>query len=390
MNYSAYQTEINALRATIADLPDGDTRLFSPTQTAVISASIYNLMPEADPATYPAMVREINMFQKWATRDLRHVALVDTFEACGAVPAWQEMASAPKIFCSFHLGSYSVILLYLMRQGLKVSMLVDAAVAGLQAEEFYAASAELAQHYGLGPDIFRFCDTSDNNIMRTLTRELRQGRSVVIFIDGNLGRDGRTGKAGNMMDIEFCGRTLQCRKGVGYLSYLAKTPVIPVSAKRGPEDLWRNTITFGEAICGNPAAGRDEYCRTVTQQAYAHLEASLKDAPTQWEAWRYIDKSLTKAPAAGAVTRETGIDEDTGLQMNLKRYLLSPFTDTQELLFDRSSYNSVLISKEFAAFLNSFGCDTKTVADCLAFDRVTHSTLDALIDKEILITTTHA
>jgi hypothetical protein len=49
-----------------------------------------------------------------------------------------------------------------------------------------------------------------------------------------------------------------------------------------------------DPIVPNKTCDRKSYCKSGTSQLYGYLEQTVRDFPTQWEAWLYVHNFLTQ------------------------------------------------------------------------------------------------
>jgi hypothetical protein len=228
--------------------------------------------------------------------------------------------------------------------------------------------------------MYRMRNTADTALLRKLLHDLRDGYSLLIYIDGNVGTNSdkeRSGKDGHLVGVNFMDCPLLSRFGFAMLGYLSKCPILPVMLRRQDK---HNVVRFYPVI-ENSGMSRDAFCQKACATVWLHLEHALRVDPTQWESWRCIDLSVDISRLKerfGKVNME--FIQDVPLIFNLRRYALSNRSDTP-VLYDRAEYRIIPInSKVYDALIgcsNGIMCDESDMAfvkDC--FD------LDILVPKE--------
>lgn len=351
----SYQNEINGLRASMQHDSDKDVSGSDLKRRTIVSASLYNLLPAVPLADHDALIKDMLFHQQWAVRDQVHLQLVDELIAdgeqhCGAAQ------DKPTIFCSYHLGSYRLLIPYLVSKKIKFTLLIDSAVANLQRRDFDEVARRAAQWFGAPEDCCNIIDTAQGGVMFTMLRQLKQGRSLVVFIDGNSGVDAGRSGVDNRIAVDFFGQILDARKGVAYMSHMANVSMTPVVLSRDPGDLWKNHISFRAPVVPDAAEEKDAYARRAVQNLYHILEAAIASHPQQWESWFYVEQSLllSKVEPEARPHDVNSLADDTCLAFDNARFSLTVPAENECLLFDRKHYRSTFISPAFMAFLAMF------------------------------------
>jgi hypothetical protein len=378
-----YRDEIEALRKLVNSLK-GECNKAEKAMHGIISASLYNLMPTIAVERHDEVINNINFFQKWAIKDQNYVGLIDSFQHDGPQPDFTTIRDTPTIFCSYHLGSYRLLVPYLVSQGLSITLLIDSAVARMQANDFRSV-VTAADPDAITDGRFEILDTAKSNLVIAMNRALRRGRSLIVFIDGNSGANGNEAYPNSMERLSFMGQTMYARKGIGFLSHLANVSITPVVLQRTGAGCWENRVHWYPQII--PQGGdRSRYVNMAVSRLYSILEGTLSNAFEQWESWRYIEKSLAiryesvdpVMPSAEAISKQSS------LLLNTKRYAKYQMDAEQRLLFDRSSYRSTFISSTLSTFLDGFA-SPQTVEASLSHPNMTMAAMQTLLAKEILV-----
>ena len=99
----------------------------------------------------------------------------------------------------------------------------------------------------------------------SLIREIKKGKSILIYIDGNLGA---SKKKDNLCQINFLDDKINVRKGVAYLAYLTKTPISSII-----NYIENNTINY------HIADSFDVNSKVEEQESLQKLWENFRDGP---------------------------------------------------------------------------------------------------------------
>jgi KDO2-lipid IV(A) lauroyltransferase len=320
-----------------------------------------------------------------AALDQSYPHLIEELVPAGEVPKVDELQERPVIFCSYHMGSYRLVVHYLISIGVKLTLLIDQNVSRDQADDFHRVTAEVQRLHGL-TDGFRIIDTAAPNMLMALSRELKQKRCLLIYLDGNKGLGSANPARESLTRIPFLGSALKVRHGSAFLSYLTRAALLPVMTQRSPGNPIENVIRFFPRIEPSRSIPREEFIASAVRTMYQHLGAAVKETPAQWECWRYINNALdASTTSAGDVP---AVDEIEGLlHFNQTRYMLTESKigeQTHHLLFDRLEFGSNLLSSPFFKLLKTVEEAPRTADSLLDEDGVTHELLESLLREEIL------
>ncbi len=260
------------------------------------------------------------------------------------------------IFCSFHLGSYRVIANYLFKNNYNFSILVRDGVHEKQAEDLIDCSRRVGEKYGVNAD-FRIHNAEKPDILLKVLRELKEGRSLLVYVDGNTG----SGNGADKLDtISFLGQDIQVRKGVGYMSHLSGVPILPVISYR--KSNFQNVLEVKEAIYPDKNLSRDTFSQQVNQQLYNTLAKYLTKYPSQWEGWNYVQQFLIQSQNTESVIVSTSkTTYQKFFQFNYSRYCLLNLQQSP-ILFDKKYYTTFEISSDLHDYLaNKSYSDPKRV-----------------------------
>lgn len=378
-----YQLEVEHIKKNAVKNFSEQKKNYYNVLSEIISANLYNLMPQIPIKKHQEIIKEIFIYQKWAVLDENYPQLIDNLILKGNIPQWNKLHEQPVIFSTYHVGSYRLIAPFLVKMGLKITLLIDSNVAKFQGEKFQQMVDVVRHLYHTDNDCARILDLGMKNVAVKLVRELREKRCLLIYLDGNRGTVGNYDKEEKSAKVNFCGQTLYVRKGIGYFSYLSKAPVIPVITYRKSDNSFENVMKFFDPIFPGNDEQRETYSQNILQSLYTILEKQLTYSLEQWESWRYIEKSLSLKEMEPIKSHIDWKTNEKLLSFNNNRYAIVRVSDEGYALFDRSSYRSVLLSDSFLLFLNSIKKPCP-VPEILEHSKITDKTLSLMHAKEIV------
>jgi hypothetical protein len=136
---------------------------------------------------------------------------------------------------------------------------------------------------------FKIINAEDPHVGLQMLRELKKGRSLLLYIDGNTGAGAATTKNDNRCVINFLGQQLFARKGIAYLAHTARVPIVTVACYRHS---WQDIrLKFYTPILPDATMDKTLFAERTTQYIYDQVSPLIKAYPEQWEGWLYIHKS---------------------------------------------------------------------------------------------------
>lgn len=251
-------------------------------------ANLRYFFPQQSRAQSHALIADILYQQRMALADQRRYSLVEHTRVIDDAGVFDDPA-APRIFCTYHTGSYRHLLQLLGARGIDCVLYIAGRTLGLQGGSIVSDSTEAAARHGWRGKL----DTLDADNPASLlqgVRALRRGRSVVIYIDGNSG----SGAAGEReASVDFFGRRLHARSGVAYLSHLAQVPIVPSLCRRDGD---ANLSLHFQAPIVPAGANRTAYAIAATRTLFARLADAIADDLGQWEGWLHVHKQVQRQP----------------------------------------------------------------------------------------------
>lgn len=179
-------------------------------------------------------------------------------------------------------------------------------------------------------------------------RELKRGKSLVIYIDGNTGAGTQTNQNENSCLISFLNQQIIARKGAGFLCHAAGVPILPVICHRN--SLEEITLQFFDMMYADIKEERNGFAEKITAKVYDMVAPFIIRHPDQWEAWLYLHKvaHIIKPLAMNSDSRSgTLIDK---LRFNTIEFGLFKISQ-HYYIFNKSNYVSYQINSSIYSLL---------------------------------------
>ncbi|MBD2701115.1 hypothetical protein IC229_10750 [Spirosoma sp. BT702] len=305
------------------------------------SANVENLIPSIPRHKHEALFRKLLLNQVFTTFDQQCLTAGDLVKLRGDSSAFKNNSN--KIYCTYHLGSYRLLTSLLFRNGVDCVLLVGSNMSRSQGGDMTEHIDALRKKHGL-TNVFRIVETGSPTAGLTVLRELKAGRSLIVYVDGSPETAPEEGEADQFLSVRFGSRKILTRKGVGYLSHASGVPIVPVVSYRQPD--LTNVLHSLKAIRPIAHSDREMFCREALQQLYDAFWPFLNRYPEQWEGWTYIHSFL-----------EPEAPKHTYFKPNLKqlvfnesRYTLCDL-EQAPILFDRRLYQTYEITEDLRDLL---------------------------------------
>ena len=185
----------------------------------------------------------------------------------------------PKIFCSFHLGSYTILPILLAKY--KIALIVNKKTLSTKGKKFKTV-AKLNNI-----EEFDIIDAEESSSIINIIKKVKQGFSLFFYLDGNTGVGGFERNDEKLEKINFLGKELLSRKGVAFLAYKLNLTIIPIYTYRKNN----KNIIFTDAYINRKnleSESIEDFCSKCTQLLWNHFEKIVLKYPDQWEGWLYI------------------------------------------------------------------------------------------------------
>jgi|SRR5690554_93282 len=324
-----------------------------------ISANLSHFIPNLPFNLHEQFSKNVKWHQSWAQIDQNYLHLVDTTNIKDHQNILKKASSkSPYIFCTFHLGSYRLINFILASNKIPFNLITDDNYIKSQGEyskllfdnalnKFYNKSLEEVTPIDI-------LNAENPNIAFEASRKLKEGCSLLFYIDGNTGVGGVLHNKEKNVKINFLNHEIYARKGIAFISYLTNTPIVPVINLRTG---WLDREThILPPIHPNKDISRNEYIDSTTKSLYKIFETYLKKYPEQWEGWFYIHKFMSSKPKGKNNKQgfhEYMIDVDKDYIFNFEYFGLMDY-NIKKCLLHKSTFETSIIDDTLFKTLSLF------------------------------------
>ncbi|GAB2963041.1 hypothetical protein GCM10027048_34790 [Hymenobacter coalescens] len=310
------------------------------------AANRRNYLPEY-PGSDAAFYERVLGYRDWAAMDEHEEQVHFLTEYTGDTSFLADVHTRPRVFCTFHLGSYRAIHHFLLRHNVHYTLVVDEVTLQQQGDKFQDLSAQNEAYSG---GSMRILNAESPSIGLQMIREVKSGRSLLFYIDGNTGVGGMDRQDEKLTRIPFLARQLYARKGIAFLAHVTKAPIVPLLSFRHADDAFE-TRFYPPVVPTESALPREEFAVATTRHIFELFEPVLRRFPEQWEGWLYMNH-FVDLPALREEYAPVALPAalPARLAFNTARYGLFWHADAPQL-FDLATYQTFGISDKLAALL---------------------------------------
>jgi hypothetical protein len=284
MTIKEYKSKRDALIMSFNNFKiESDEKLVG--QFNLVSASLHNFIPDVPFSAHLNIYKNILLHKKLSILEQQAFSLLDNLKIESDIPdVYQFLKSRPTVICTFHIGSYRLINLLLTKYGVPFSLVIGKDIGAIEGSNFSSLFRSFCGSTSFNG--FSIIDAEDSRSGLKMLKELKQGRTLVLYIDGNSGAGAETTENENSCLIQFMQQQLHARKGISALSFIANVPIVTAVSYRVAWDDVR--LRFFEPILPDKMMDRETFAIETTQRIYDMAVPIIRANPEQWEGWLYI------------------------------------------------------------------------------------------------------
>ncbi|MGC4130609.1 MAG: hypothetical protein QM564_13885 [Bergeyella sp.] len=253
----------------------------------MVSANLLTYLPHLSNEERYKQVQNIQFNRNLSIIDQHYFEVLNNLKVIDKFDIIEKSINSSFIFVTYHTGSYRLFLQLLSKKGVPFSLVTEERFIKEQGDVVKSIFKKLRENPNEELEIL---PAENPKLMFELMNRLRNGISVVFYIDGNTGAtDKDLDKNKNLFKINFLNHHIYARQGIAYLAYLSKVPLVTAVAKRN-KNLSNRLLIKPISTNSLMKKGRNGFINTITQKLYGELEIFLKKHPEQWEGWFYVDK----------------------------------------------------------------------------------------------------
>ncbi len=318
----------------------------------LVSAGLKNYLPQIDYELHEEIFKDILLHQRLSNLEQSHQEVLDHVKFEGLSDETSGLLKkGGAVICTFHTGSYRIINQVFVKNKIPFTLVMAKSVMDAESEQLTHLYRQLSGNEDTSS--FAIMDAESPSSGLQMLRELKKGRNLVLYIDGNTGAGSNDIDKNNLCDIRFLHQRIFARKGIAFLAHIAKSPIITIACYRKSMDDIR--LRFFDTIYSGADQDREAFARNTTQKIYDFVAPVIQEFPGQWEAWMYLHKVANIVHADDPVSKpiaKTNISKNARVRLNSKEFGVFKVLD-DFYLFKKSSYTSFPIDKDLYGFLHS-------------------------------------
>ncbi|HVW99187.1 MAG TPA: hypothetical protein VHA52_01925, partial [Candidatus Babeliaceae bacterium] len=275
MTRNEYITVVNEARAEIFNTPFEDIKpeLFG--LYSLVSASILRYLSHYKNEEHYRLIQEIQFNKNLALIDQFHFDLLNELQISDPDNMLEKSVTSSQIFVTYHTGSYRMFIALLVQRKIPFCIVTDESFIDQQQELVNELHRRISQHlnqdYNQELEILK---AQDPRLIFKLNERLKNGISVVFYIDGNTGVASDLKTNSNLLPIKFLDHFINARQGIALLAYLSKRPLVSAIAMRRPGLANSMDIKLEDDFLFTQT-NRKEYVAVMTEKLYARLDDFL-------------------------------------------------------------------------------------------------------------------
>ncbi|GCC53238.1 hypothetical protein SanaruYs_34810 [Chryseotalea sanaruensis] len=304
---------------------------------ASTSANLYNFLGDTDFEKHidiykGAVANALKAHEDAMTFKVDDLIVEDEFKVL------DQPKTNPLIYVTFHTGSYNMLSTLLLKLGREVNVLSD--TESVKNSDYNELSELYNTKYKNGCKLEMVNVERDGSIFNVL-RQIRKGTATVAYLDGNKGIGGQIKNNSNMLSVNFLKGRVKVRKGLAYISYLLKAPIVLV-LNYSIDGL--NYIKFYQPFLINEG-DKETFCIKAIDKIFQHFEEHVMKFPTQWSNWLYVHNWTDLEYFRD--DDENNINKNLGPEYSFNSDRFCPLKlESKFYLFDRKNYSMISIDDE--------------------------------------------
>ncbi len=256
-------------------------------QFTLVSAGLKNFLPALPESRYLQIFKGIHLHQQLSVLEQCCDNIADHINYLNLTPRHWHFMQRGCIICTFHTGSYRSINLLLTNHDISFALVVSDKMYRAQGEELLNL---YQNHSRKDAKEFVLINAEAPGAFLTMIRQLKTGKTLVVYADGNTGLGMSNHQNKNCSVVPFLSQQLYARTGIAYLSAITGATILPVVSYRSTiHDIY---MEFYDPIENNPEIDRETGCGQTTRYLYQILAKIVQSYPEQWEAWLYLHNMI--------------------------------------------------------------------------------------------------
>lgn len=341
----------------------------------LVSAGLHNYLPHIAYEEHEEIFKNILLHQRLSNLDQAHQEALE----CVTCENLDDdklgfLRKGGAILCTFHTGSYRVINQILIKHKIAFTLVIAKSIMDSEGDQFTSLYHRFSGDHEAGS--FGIIDAESPSSGLQMLREMKKGKNLVLYIDGNTGAGNNDNEKNNLCDIQFLCQRIFARRGIAFLAHIFKAPILTVACYRKSIDDIR--LQFFDPILPAAHQDREIFSKNATQKIYDFVAPVIAEYPEQWEGWMYLHKVANIVNSVSTFNRCVAANDDVGMMLNLTEFGVLKLLD-DFYLFRKSGYASFHIDKELYGFLH------RTISEPVMKEEIDSATFSQLFENNVLI-----
>lgn len=317
-------------------------------QYMMISTSLTTFLPKIQNDRHLDLAREILFNQTLSYIDQFYPELLKKFTINDQNSLIANSENEGTIFVTYHTGSYRLFLHHLASKKVPFCLVVQQKYIDDHDETTQQLFKRMSGNQDQKLDVI---SSEEPRLLLHLRNKLKQGISVVFYIDGNTGVALNENKEkNNLTKIEFLDYHIYARQGIAFLACLTKAPLVSVLSKRISET--SSSLEIKKVTTAIPYEEKEDFIREITKKLYAELELFIKKHPEQWEGWLYLT-NFCEISAQKKTNLVFGNSENS-VYVSIGDYTELYISDDKFFLVQKNELKIMEINEEKFQFIENF------------------------------------
>lgn len=397
-NHSALFEELEKLKQSFSFENEEDEQKFYKKNSylfATTSASLFRLLPQIPYSKHKSIFEKLlfnlqllNLEEKYAEEFIPNFEVIDIEKSLDKAQKGQ-----PFLFCCFHTGAYSLLPGLLASKSLDFGFLSNNTLTERKEKLYFEIHQRYCEKHNINSTA-QFINVEDKKGIWQALRLLKQGKSLIVYADGNTGSNYSKKESQNTIRVNFLGENLQVRQGIAFLSYMCNVPIVPIISSRieevefslkrkfellpaiYPPNFSTNSSTnFEDKNSIKKEISKEEFAAQTMQKLYSILEKEVSkndnnlETASKWEGWIFVNKffeELHKPISTSQKTTTTANIKKENLRyiFNEERFaVIETKKENQEnqqnTLFDKFTYRFFPVSDLLYEIITYFSVPKK-------------------------------
>lgn len=315
---------------------------------AIACASMEKMVPGVSSEETLGFFNQLIYYKTLTWLQTRHLpTILDQVHDSGDL-GFLEDVKKPRIYCTFHLGSYRMIPISLLKNNVDLAIVLAKDTLAEQSRSISKAHEELKKKLGLS-NTLEFINAEDSSGVINMIKAIKNGKSLLFYIDGNTGVGGKKVDQSKLLPVNFLGGVIDARKGVAYIAHKYDVPIVLMLCHYVDDE--NMEVKYYPPIL--PEGKESEASiKDTLQKIYDLFSEELVKYPSQWEGWLYVQDMLSPGSFKEQGEGLPPLDPQKTYHYNKKRFSYFQYRG-RECILDKEIFQVYPVEKELIEILES-------------------------------------